>query len=89
VRTAIPAPPGYELLKVWRDNFSYDSVPVIAFIVDAELPYDLDVIACTGETLANDEAFTGLALPDGRVVATGSEFDNAESYVQACKRVKQ
>lgn len=80
---------GYELLRVWR-NGAFDTLPVLALVVDTRRFCELEVITPTGDQLDNDlghlgpaDFVTALVLPDKRVVYAGLDFPNAEAFVRA------
>jgi hypothetical protein len=88
MKTIIPAPAGYQLLRVWED-WSADTTPILAFVVDPDA-YECvpDVVTVTGDTInqPDDRPHTAIQTPTLTVIDFfGQTWPNAAAYVKAYK----
>ena len=90
MKTIIPAPAGYELLRVWKD-WSTDTTQILAFVVDHD-SYECvpDVVTATGDTINQPCGLlhTAIQTPAQSVIDfAGQTWPSASAYVEAYKGI--
>ena len=90
MKTFLPAPAGYQLVRVWED-WSTDTTPILAFVVDHDAyEWVPDVVTVTGDSMWEPCGLLHVAIQTPALTVidfAGQTWPSAAAFVKAYRGI--